>query len=105
MKTFLPGQIKTDAQGDLALVVNTTQKDPQKYGLFKCPMPSKELTDLTDPSALASRWDLQRVYLGVSEEAIEKARELNDGLDNGNVTFDALDVMLVKPYSISNPSR
>ena len=65
MKTFCGGQIRTDAIGDLAVVINVNMKD-DKYNVFICTPLSEEFNHIT--GVMAASYPVERVYIGISNQ-------------------------------------
>ncbi len=67
-KPIYGSAIKEEAGGDLTLVVNALPEE-KKYGAFLSNVFDEDSIDLT--GVAASRWPIQRVYVGVNHDSAE----------------------------------
>ena len=93
MKSFFGGQIKEEHRGSLAAIV-TSERGRDHYIISACHPLSEEFVRLSGVGQVAH--PIERLYLGVSKEAVEKVREIH-GLTRNEERLNALDEILVIP--------
>lgn len=96
MKTYAEGQIVSEYRGNSTLVIS--KPNDQKYAFFFHPINSEESRELTGINHVK---DNKRVYVGVSEKALEfvsrNESRLYSRRDDATMTLRGIDNELVDP--------
>ena len=95
MKAFFGGHIQGACRGDMATVINR-RRGESKYGVFIYPVSSDEFFHLTGVADVYS--PVERVYIGVSNEAAGKIALYVDAARSGELDFRNVDALIVEPH-------